>query len=74
VSPSRLRLLDQVEELEADVAAIWPKEGLDDFERYSQAARKFGNRHTHLSAGDTITRVAVEQGIPLGRRSGASYG
>lgn len=48
--------------LEKDVAAAWPEDSRQEFRLYSKAARNIGNRHAHASPGETIARMAVNQG------------
>jgi hypothetical protein len=48
--------------LEKDVAVAWPEDSRHEFKRYSKAARNIGNRHAQASPGETIARIAVNDG------------
>jgi hypothetical protein len=53
----------RLETLEKDVAPLWPDEDARrEFWLYAKAVRKLGNRHTHVSPGETIARMAVNEG------------
>lgn len=48
--------------LERDVKAMWPASSREEFRLYAKAAREIGNRHTHISPGETLARLVAAKG------------